>query len=102
MLGGLGLLALYTGIFVYGYAIALRARNHFARILAMGLTINLFLYVFINIAMVMGLIPVVGVPLPLVSYGGTAMMTVMVSFGFLMSAYVHRDVRIPRTGLNTD
>ena len=102
MLGGLGLLALYTGIFVYGYAIALRARNHFARILVMGLTINLFLYVFINIAMVMGLIPVVGVPLPLVSYGGTAMMTVMVSFGFLMSAYVHRDVRIPRSGLHSD
>jgi len=102
MLGGLGLLTLYTLIFVYGVAIALRSRNHFGRLLSMGLTINLFLYVFINIAMVMGLIPVVGVPLPLVSYGGTAMLTVLTALGLMMSASIHRDVRIPRTGLNTE
>ena len=102
MLGGLGLLTLYTLIFVYGAAIALRSRNHFGRLLSMGLTINLFLYVFINIAMVMGLIPVVGVPLPLVSYGGTAMLTVLTALGLMMSASIHRDVRIPRTGLNTE
>jgi rod shape determining protein RodA len=58
--------------------------------------VNLFLYVFINTAMVMGLIPVVGVPLPLISYGGTAMLTVMFGFGLLMSVYVHRDARIGR------
>ena len=55
----------------------------------------LFLYVFINIAMVMGLIPVVGVPLPLISYGGTAMLTLMISFGLVMSDYIHRDIDIP-------
>ena len=102
MLGGLGLLGLYTLVFVYGAAIAIRSRNHFGRLLAMGLMINLFLYVFINIAMVMGLIPVVGVPLPLISYGGTAMMTVLISLGLMMSISIHRDVRIPRTGLNTE
>jgi rod shape determining protein RodA len=54
--------------------------------------------VFINTAMVMGLIPVVGVPLPLISYGGTAMLTVMFGFGLLMSVYIHRDTRIGRFG----
>jgi len=99
MVGGLGLLTLYALVLIYGFAIALRARNQFGRLLAIGLTINLFLYVFINIAMVMGLIPVVGVPLPLISYGGTAMLAVMIAFGLMMSVYVHRDIRIPRRGL---
>ena len=63
-----------------------------------GIATNFFLYVFINTAMVMGLIPVVGVPLPLISYGGTAMLTVMFGFGLLMSVYVHRDARIGRHG----
>ncbi len=102
MLGGMALLTLYTLIFVYGAAIALRSRNQFGRLLALGLMINIFLYVFINIAMVMGLIPVVGVPLPLVSYGGTAMLTVLTAIGLMMSVSIHRDVRIPRTGLNTE
>ena len=70
--------------------------------LALGLTTNLFLYVFINIAMVMGLIPVVGVPLPLISYGGTAQLAVMAALGLIMSAYIHRDVRISRRGLRDD
>jgi rod shape determining protein RodA len=100
MTGGVLLLVLYALVFVYGFAIALRARNHFGRLLAIGLTVNLFLYVFINMAMVMGLIPVVGVPLPLVSYGGTAMLAVMTAIGLTMSVYVHRDIRIARTGLN--
>ncbi len=98
LVGGLALLALYTLVFIYGFAIALRSRNHFGRILGLGLTINFFLYVFINTAMVMGLIPVVGVPLPLISYGGTAMLTVMFGFGLLMSAYIHRDIRVGRFG----
>ena len=55
-----------------------------------------FLYVFINMAMVMGLIPVVGVPLPLVSYGGTSMMSLLIGFGLVLSVYVHRDVVISR------
>lgn len=100
ILGGLGLLGLYVLVMVYGFAIALRSRNHFGRLLAMGLTVNLFLYVFINIAMVMGLVPVVGVPLPLISYGGTAMLAVMVSLGLLMSVHIHRDIRIARRGLD--
>jgi rod shape determining protein RodA len=98
LVGGLVLLGLYTLVFVYGFAIAFRSRSNFGRLLALGVTINVFLYVFINTAMVMGLIPVVGVPLPLISYGGTAMLTVMFGFGLLMSVYVHRDARIGRGG----
>jgi rod shape determining protein RodA len=98
MVGGLVLLGLYMLIMVYGFAISLRSRTHFGRLLAMGITSMLFLYVFINIAMVMGLIPVVGVPLPLISYGGTAMLTLMISMGFLICTYIHRDVTISRHG----
>ena len=93
MVGGLTLLALYTLIIIFGLAIALRCRHHFGRLLALGLTANFFLYVFINIAMVMGLIPVVGVPLPLLSYGGTVMLTLMCGFGVVQSVNVHRDLR---------
>ena len=60
------------------------------------MTVNFSLYVFINIAMVMGLIPVVGIPLPLVSYGGTAMMAAMIGFGLILSCSIHRDVKLPR------
>ena len=98
MLGGLALLALYALVLLYGYAIAFSSRNHFGRLLAMGITCMFFLYVFINIAMVMGLIPVVGVPLPLVSYGGTAMLTLLFAFGLLLSVHVHRDVMMGRRG----
>ena len=98
LVGGLALLALYALVLAYGFAIAFRSRNHFGRLLALGIATNFFLYVFINMAMVMGLIPVVGVPLPLISYGGTAMLTVMFGFGLLMSVYIHRDVRIGRFG----
>lgn len=94
MVGGLVLFALYFLLIAYGFAIAIRARNQFGRLLSIGLTGIFFLYFFINIAMVMGLVPVVGVPLPLVSYGGTSMLTLLVSFGLIMSVYVHRDVYI--------
>jgi rod shape determining protein RodA len=94
LIGALLLLGLYTMIFIYGFAIAFSCRNHFGRMLAIGITANLFFYVFINMAMVMGLIPVVGIPLPMVSYGGTAMMTVLFGFGLLMSVYVNRDMKI--------
>ncbi|MFQ5785304.1 MAG: rod shape-determining protein RodA [Alphaproteobacteria bacterium] len=96
LIGALGLIALYALIVVYGIAISLRSASQFGRLLGMGLTTTFFVYVFINIAMVTGLIPVVGVPLPLVSYGGTAMMTLLVSFGLLIGVYIHRDVVIPR------
>lgn len=102
MVGGLGLIGLYILLITYGIAISLRTRNQFGRLLAIGLTTNLFLYVFINIAMVMGLIPVVGVPLPLISYGGTAMLTVMVGLGLVISVYVHRDTFISRRGVTEE
>ncbi|MGH7089702.1 MAG: FtsW/RodA/SpoVE family cell cycle protein, partial [Stellaceae bacterium] len=98
LIGSCVLLGLYLLVVAYGYAIAFRSRSHFGRLLALGITTNLFLYVFINTAMVMGLIPVVGVPLPLISYGGTAMLTVMFSMGVLMSVWIHRDVRMGRFG----
>jgi len=96
LVGGLLVLSLYSLLVVYGFAIALRTRSHFGRLLAFGVTLNLFLYFFINTAMVMGLIPVVGIPLPLISYGGTAMMTVMVGFGLLVAVYIQRDYRVGR------
>jgi rod shape determining protein RodA len=98
LVGGLALLALYILVIAYGFTIALRSRNHFGRLLGLGLATNFFLYVFINTAMVIGMIPVVGVPLPLISYGGTAMVTVMFGFGLLMNVSIHRDVRISRLG----
>ncbi len=99
LVGGLTLLGLYVLLLVYGIAISLRSRSHFGRLLGMGVTTTFFLYVFINIAMVMGLIPVVGVPLPLISYGGTAMITLLFGFGLLMGVAVHRDVQIGRRGV---
>ncbi|MFP6745141.1 MAG: rod shape-determining protein RodA [Alphaproteobacteria bacterium] len=94
--GALMLLGLYVLILIYGIAISLWSKSQYGRLVAIGVTTTFFVYVFINIAMVTGLIPVVGVPLPLVSYGGTAMMTIMVGAGVLVSVYVHRDVEISR------
>jgi rod shape determining protein RodA len=90
--GGLVLIGLLLVIVLGGMAIALRCRNQFGRLVALGISFNFFMYVFVNIAMVMGVIPVGGVPLPLVSHGGSALLTVMAAFGILMSVHVHRDV----------
>ncbi len=92
LVGGLAVLFLLALIVLGGMAIALRCRNQFGRLLALGIATNFFMYVVVNIAMVMGAIPVGGVPLPLVSHGGSAMVMVMIGFGLLMSAHVHRDV----------
>ena len=100
MVGGLGLIGLYALLLIYCVAISTRSYSHFGRLVGMGITMTFFLYVFINIAMVMGLIPVVGVPLPLISYGGTAMLTLLIGFGLLMGVWVHRDVIIGRRGGN--
>ena len=100
-LGMVGLLALLTVFIVficYGYAIALRCRHQFGRLLAIGLTASFFLYFFINLGMVMGLLPVVGVPMPFVSYGGTSLLTLMFSVGLLMNVYVHRDTQMGARG----
>ena len=90
--GGLALIGLLSLISLGGMAIGLRCRHQFGRLLALGISTNFFMYTFVNVAMVMGAIPVGGVPLPLVSYGGSAMTMVMIGFGLLMSVHVHRDV----------
>jgi rod shape determining protein RodA len=90
--GGVVLMALLGLIVLGGMLVALRCRNQFGRLVALGIASNFFLYVFVNIAMVMGAIPVGGVPLPLVSHGGSAMFTAMIGFGLLMSVHVHRNV----------
>ena len=95
MVGALVLLALFTLILVWGFSIALRSQHHFGRLVALGVTAMMFLYVFINTAMVMGLLPVVGVPLPLVSNGGTAMVSVMFACGLLIGVNVYRDAQLP-------
>ena len=90
--GCMALLGLLALIVLGGMAIALRCRHQFGRLVGLGIATNFFLYVFVNVAMAIGVIPVGGVPLPLVSYGGSAMLTVMFGFGVLMSVHVHRDV----------
>ena len=94
--GCIALLILFAVVIGYGVQIAMSARSQFGRLLAMGLILNFFFYIMINASMVMGLIPVVGIPMPLISYGGTAMLTVMFGFGLLLSVHVHRQVEIPR------
>ncbi|GHU05241.1 rod shape-determining protein RodA [Alphaproteobacteria bacterium] len=102
MVGGATLVTLYALVLIFGFVISLRARSQFARLVGLGFSTTFFLYVFINIAMVMGLAPVVGVPLPLISYGGTAMLTLLIGFGLLLSIHVHRDVMIGRRGAGDD
>jgi rod shape determining protein RodA len=87
--GSVFLLSLYAMILFYCFLIGLRTNSVFARLLTIGMAFNLFLYAFINMAMVMGLMPVVGVPLPLISYGGTAMLTLLIGFGLVQSVSVH-------------
>jgi rod shape determining protein RodA len=102
LLGGLVLLTLYVIILLYGYAVSLSCRSQFGRLVVMGIITTFFLYVFINIAMVMGLVPVVGIPLPLISYGGTAMITLLFGFGLLLGVSVQRDTLIGRRGAYDD
>ena len=101
LIGAFGLIVLYCFIVLYGVGVASRCGSQFGRLLALGIVSTFFLYVFSNIAMVTGLIPVVGLPLPLVSFGGTAMVTLMMAFGLLANVLVHRDTEVPRhtTGL---
>lgn len=84
------LLAIYLFIVYRGIFIALQAQDSFTRLLAGSLVLTFFVYVFVNMGMVSGLLPVVGLPLPLVSYGGTSLVTVMAGFGILMSVQTHR------------
>ena len=93
-IGAVATLFMLLSVIVFCYIVAFRSRHQFGRLLAIGLGTNFFLYVFVNIAMVTGAIPVGGVPLPLISHGGSAMLTVMIGFGLLLSAYVHRDAEL--------
>jgi rod shape determining protein RodA len=88
--GGISLLALYGLILVFCVATALMTRDRYASLLVLGIAVAFFLYFAVNMAMVMGLAPVVGVPLPLVSYGGSAMLVLMAAFGLVQSAHIHR------------
>lgn len=90
LVGVLVLLLLYLGIIARGLVLACSAQSTFGRLFAGALTLTFFIYVFVNIAMVSGLLPVVGVPLPLVSYGGTSIITLMASFGIIMSMRTHK------------
>jgi rod shape determining protein RodA len=94
--GAVSVLTLFLAAILLGLVVALRAPSQYGRLLAAGVVLNLFIYVAINVSMVTGLIPVVGVPLPLMSYGGTAMLTLVLSLGLLLSVDVHRHVGIPR------
>ncbi|MEK6750205.1 MAG: rod shape-determining protein RodA [Pseudomonadota bacterium] len=90
LLGGLALLGIYVFIVSRGIGIAYRAQDTYSRLVAGGLILNFFVYVFINMGMVSGLLPVVGVPLPLMSYGGTSVVTLLACFGVIMSIHNHR------------
>ena len=90
LLGVLVLLSMYLFVVARGLYIATQAQDSYARLLAGGLVLTFFVYVFVNIGMVSGLLPVVGLPLPLLSYGGTSLVTVMAAFGILMSIQTHR------------
>ncbi|MDP1708552.1 MAG: rod shape-determining protein RodA [Gammaproteobacteria bacterium] len=90
LIGAVLLFALFLFVIVRGLIIAYTAQNNFNRLVAGGLILSFFTYILINIGMVTGLLPVVGVPLPLISYGGTSLVTLMASFGILMSIHTHR------------
>jgi len=90
MMGAVVLLSLYAFIILRSLYIATRAQDNFGRLLAGSLSLTFFVYLFVNVGMVSGILPVVGVPLPLVSYGGTSMVTLMVGFGILMSINSNR------------
>jgi rod shape determining protein RodA len=98
IIGGLVLLGLYMMVLLFGLLTAVRIRHLFGRLVAAGVCMTFFAYFAINMAMVMGLAPVVGVPLPLVSYGGTSMLVILFGFGLLLSAQVHGKVLFPRRG----
>jgi len=88
--GGISLLTLYTLILFFCVVSALRNKDRFSSLLTLGIAATFFLFFAVNMSMVMGLAPVVGVPLPLVSYGGSAMLVILVAFGLVQSAHVHR------------
>lgn len=88
--GAVSLLVLYLLILAFSISTALQTKDRYASLLTLGIAVSFFLYFAVNMAMVMGLAPVVGVPLPLVSYGGSAMLVLLAAFGLVQSAHIHR------------
>jgi len=97
LLGGTSLIILYSFIIITAFKISFECRSLYSRLYGVGFTSLFFMYVFINIAMVMGLLPVVGVPLPFMSYGGTSMLSLLMGFGILLSSYTYRHIRFGRS-----
>jgi rod shape determining protein RodA len=91
MFGAMLLLTFFALFLYFGFSIASQVKSSYAKSVAIGITIMVFLHAVINMSMVMGLMPVVGIPLPFISYGGTSMMTMLIAVGFLLNAYVHRE-----------
>jgi len=97
LIGSLLTMGLYISVIGLCLWLSLQCKHIFSRLLILGLTTTFTLYIFINLGMVMGLAPVVGVPLPLISYGGTVILTVMAGFGLVLSAHLHRQNELPRS-----
>ncbi|MEO1474813.1 MAG: rod shape-determining protein RodA [Pseudomonadota bacterium] len=93
-LGSASLLLVWGAVIVWGFVIAMRSHNRFGRFAAIGAVSTIAFYVAFNIGMVAGLLPVVGIPLPLISFGGTAMLTVMAGFGLILSVHIHKDNKL--------
>ena len=91
--GNLAILLVYFAILLSVILIGLRCQHRFGRLVCMGISFMLFLYIFVNVGMVTGLLPVVGAPLPLISYGGTAMLTVFLALGVVVNISVHNKVQ---------
>ena len=92
--GGLFIIMVFSLLILYGYIISFIQSSQFTRLMCVGIVFMLFSYVFVNIGMVSGIIPVVGAPLPLISYGGTSMLTTFIAFGLIMSASIHKNDKI--------
>lgn len=97
LIGSLTTMGLYFGVIILCAWLSYQCKHVFSRLMILGITVTFTLYIFINLAMVMGLVPVVGVPLPLISYGGTVIMTVMFGFGLILSAHLHRKNDLPKS-----
>jgi len=97
LIGSLMTMGLYLAVIGLCLWLSYQCKHVFSRLMILGITTTFVLYIFINLAMVMGLVPVVGVPLPLISYGGTVVMTVMTGFGLVLSAHLHRQNELPKS-----
>ena len=97
-IGAFGLLMIYTWIVVLLFWTAKMCRNHFGQLICFGFMLNFFVYYFINISMVLGLLPTVGVPLPLMSFGGSSLLSLMFGFGLCQNAHIHKDQQLSAKG----